>query len=244
VGVCGAQGHVRVQDDGTTQLVLSRPVEMARELAALPQIARAVHELIEKEGAMGAWAGGLRADQTLTRQDVSKALKQLEQRKNLVHVVRPAGPNRTRKTYVSMCFTPARELVGGAFVADSKSDVDLAMLSAVKAAAYIALRQGHTRLPEIAEQAGAIVNKAKLADDDVAQVLKGLQADDLVHRLRDGDDEYVSLAPVHGPSDYDIPACLRCPLADQCAPGADVSPEACVYYTSWVANAEIGWWDW
>jgi DNA-directed RNA polymerase III subunit RPC6 len=246
--------------DGTTKFKL-QAANKALAYSGLSVDELMVLQAIERAENAGVWTRHLKLSTKLPQQMLTKVLKKLESKK-LVKVVKDVT-HKNRKMYMAFELTPSREVSGGPWYTDQELDTEFIKAIRVIILNILRKGGPRSRVQILTTVSKAGVAKVALNVDDIQQILDTLIFDGSVSTIPSSTDTRgsfssasassssgaVATASVSGCSDstmfqiaslpepegvFGMTPCGGCPVFDKCTPGGLVSPEKCIYLTSWL----------
>ncbi|EIE24611.1 RNA polymerase Rpc34 [Coccomyxa subellipsoidea C-169] len=208
--------------------------EEAAKLKGLSAEDLLVYQHIAQAGDTGIWTKDLKNRTNLQQPQITKILKNLDQR-SLVKSVKSVI-NPSRKVYILFELEPARELTGGAWYTGQDFDAEFIQVLQQACHKYIE-NEGVATLEEVADFVRTKgFSRVELRDADVLCILRTLEFDGLVESSLSDDGE------VYRPARHVVPKtspftsmpCGVCPVINECSDGGVISPSTCTYYQTWL----------
>eukprot|EP00511_Aplanochytrium_stocchinoi_P007573 CAMPEP_0204846604 /NCGR_PEP_ID=MMETSP1347-20130617/2121_1 /ASSEMBLY_ACC=CAM_ASM_000690 /TAXON_ID=215587 /ORGANISM="Aplanochytrium stocchinoi, Strain GSBS06" /LENGTH=308 /DNA_ID=CAMNT_0051987245 /DNA_START=46 /DNA_END=969 /DNA_ORIENTATION=+ len=218
--------------------------EVAKKYEGLDQNHMMVLQEITQSGNKGIWLKIIRLKTRLAQYEISKILKNLEKR-CLIKAVKSIT-SKNKKVYVLYDVIPAREHTGGPWYTDQEFDEEFVGFVG-KWIKNVIKVNGSCSITELADMLkSAKISKIELSQEDLKSVIDMLiyegEIEEFIHPEHSGVqlagssfyEKKWKLSSKINPNDFftETP-CGVCPVADDCAPGADISPTNCKYMDDW-----------
>ncbi|KAF6256768.1 RNA polymerase Rpc34 subunit-domain-containing protein [Scenedesmus sp. NREL 46B-D3] len=187
-----------------------------------------VYQVIKQAGNTGVWTRDLKVRTNLSQpQSLIKSVKNVN--------------NPSRKLYMLFELEPSREITGGAWYTDRQLDREF--IEVLRETCFKLVERSESPHICLADIAHFVKDKGlsriELREEDFLTIMETLIADGRIESIEsadEGEPERYRTAVLAVPASTPFTAipCGVCPVMDQCCEGSQISPQTCVYYSTWL----------
>ncbi|XP_058067063.1 probable DNA-directed RNA polymerase III subunit RPC6 [Anopheles bellator] len=212
---------------------------------------RVIYNIVEEGGNKGIWIRDIRVKSNLVMTQLTKVLKQLENKK-LIKAVKSVNASK-KKVYMLYNLEPDRSITGGAWYQDQDFEAEFVDVLNQQCLRFLRMKRDSARtstdgplaVQKLSECSVADVHrfisdlgisKISLDEDDLETILKTVVYDGKAERIAQVDGKFLYRAieaPLEPPGLVQIP-CGICPVIKNCSDCGEVTPKLCTYISEWL----------
>ncbi|XP_035786682.1 probable DNA-directed RNA polymerase III subunit RPC6 [Anopheles albimanus] len=212
---------------------------------------RVIYTIVEEGGNKGIWIRDIRVKSNLVMTQLTKVLKQLENKK-LIKAVKSVNASK-KKVYMLYNLEPDRSITGGAWYQDQDFEAEFVDVLNQQCLRFLRMKRDSARSSgegPLAVQKLSVcsvadvhrfisdlgISKISLDEDDLETILKTVVYDGKAERIANMDGGFLYRAiesPLEPPGLVQMP-CGICPVIKNCSDCGEITPKVCTYISEWL----------